>query len=148
MEDLINKELLKIMWLPNENEIFFHMRNEKAVFWNSEIYKSLSEYIDVENWKHLYSKSYQRWLDDDDDSIYDIQSEINKSMIDSLIKLNKTLVSGVVFYWFDIDRTNNENFKWEFCPNSKKRLFTLGNTYPKINSLISPEFPLVFPSQS
>lgn len=145
MVDLKNKTLLKIMWLPNENEILFNIQNETFLPLTSDFYSKLFDYIDIDKWKILYSKKYHDWLNKDDISIYDINNEINLKMIDALMQLNKSLTDVMIFYWFDIDRTFNDKFNWEYCPISKKRLIVLGGGYPDINSLISPDYPLVFP---
>ena len=146
MVDLKNKELIKVMWLPEEEEILFHLKSEKALPITSKWYNHVLRYIDLNNWKELYRKAYDNWLNNGDSFIYDINNEVNLIMINALIAANETLKNEMIFYWFDIDRTYHENFLWEYCPISKQRLIFLGDNYPKINSFISPEYPLIFPS--
>lgn len=146
MVDLKNKELVKIMWLPGEEKILFHIKKEQPLSFESKLYNHIFNFIDIEKWKDLYSKAYNNWLNKDDSSIYDINNDVNLMMITSLAKANEALKNEIIFYWFDIDRTNNESFIWEYCPISKKRLIYLGDDFPKINSLISPDYPLIFPS--
>lgn len=147
MVDLKNKVLLKVMWLPKEDEVLFNIKNETFLPIQSKLYNEVFNNFDITKWKKLYGQAYDKWLNEDDSSIYDINSQVNQSMINTLVKVNELLGGEMIFYWFDIDRTDNENFKWEFCPLSKKRLIHLGDEYPKINSLISPDYPLVFPLQ-
>jgi hypothetical protein len=92
-----------------------------------------------------YSLAYKKWLNEDDKSIYDISDPLNSIIIDGLIKANNGYTPELFLYWLDVDRTDNEEFVWEYCPLSKKRLIYLGDDYPKINSLMSPDFPLLFP---
>lgn len=148
MVDLENKELLKIMWLPAEREVLFNIQNEIQIPITSKFYDVFSDYIDIEKWRILYGEKYHNWLNEDDSSIYDINNEINLKMIDALVKINKRSSDAIFFYWFDIDRTFYERFKWEYCPLSNKRLLTLGDSYPAINSFISPDYPLLFPSSA
>jgi len=133
------------MWLPDEPHILFKMKTEGFITLDSPLYQSLSTYIDLHKWKDLYKKKYNEWLNNDQNFIYHITDEVNLAMINVLISMNNDLKSKRIFYWFDIDRTFNENFIWEYCPISKKRLITLPAEYPKINSLISPDYPIVFP---
>ena len=145
MADLKNKELIKVMWLPNQEELLFNMKDEIPLTIESKLHLKLLQYIDVSKWQNEYAQKYNNWLNDDDTSIWQIENEINMRMIDSLRKINKILRHEKIFYWFDIDRTYDDNFVWEYCPISKKELIHLGKEFPKINSLVSPEYPLVFP---
>jgi hypothetical protein len=145
MEDLKNKKLYKIMWLPEENHIFLDIKNEKFISINSKMYKYLSNYVDWKSWINVYKKKYENWLNSDDNSIYNISDEVNTKIINALLEMNKHLIHEKIFYWFDIDRTFNENFIWKYCPISKRKLIQLPDEYPEINSLISPEYPLIFP---
>ncbi|MBN8786802.1 MAG: hypothetical protein J0I84_06920 [Terrimonas sp.] len=145
MEDLKNKELIKVMWLPKQAEILFKMKDETSLPIKSALYSYILEYIDIVKWRKEYTQKYNDWLNKDDDSIYQIENGINMQMIDDLIKVNKRLRYEKIFYWFDIDRTYNDQFLWKYCPISNKELINLGNGFPKINSLISPDYPLVFP---
>jgi hypothetical protein len=147
MVDLKNKELIKVMWLPEEKEVLFNIKNETVIPIKSKLNSQVFSFFDIDKWKRLYAEAYDRWLNKDDSSIYEVNNPVNQSMIDTLIKVNESLEREMIFYWFDIDRTYNENFKWEFCPMSNQRLIFLGDEYPKINSLISPEYPLIFPLQ-
>ncbi|PVD49298.1 hypothetical protein DC498_25740 [Terrimonas sp.] len=145
MEDLKNKELIKVMWLPNQAEVLFKMKDETSLPIKSALYPHILQYIDIVKWRKEYAQKYNDWLNKDDDSIYQIENGINMRMIDSLIEVNKALRHEKIFYWFDIDRTYNDHFLWKYCPISKKELVKLGEEFPKINSLISPNYPLVFP---
>lgn len=146
MGDLKNKDLIKIMWLPGENDILFSMKNEKSLSSNSKLYEQLNNCIDIGSWKKMYAEKYDNWLNTDDHSIYNIKDAVNAMMINALLKFNEMAGNEVIFYWFDVDRTYNENYIWEICPLSNKLLIPLDDKYPKINSLISPDYPLVFPS--
>lgn len=145
MVDLRNKDLIKIMWLPDQKEFLFQMRNETPLPIEASLYSLVAQYIDIAKWQEKYRKKYDDWLNKDDDSIYDINNEINMTIIFGLKRINKVMKNEMIFYWFDVDRTFNDHFLWEYCPISNKKLMSLGKEFPKINSLISPDFPLVFP---
>jgi hypothetical protein len=145
MVDLKNKELIKIMWLPGEDRVLFDIKREVPINTSSELYNYLLSFVDIDKWKTLYTQKYNDWLNSDDNTIYDINNEINLVIINALIEANRTIENKLIFYWFDIDRTYNEKFTWKYCPISKEGLIPLGNNYPDINSFISPKYPLVFP---
>jgi hypothetical protein len=138
-------DLTKIMWLPDQQEILFQMKTEESLSLASKHYKEMYAFIDLDNWRNSYGQAYGNWLNKDDHRIYDINDDVNLIMISALAKANEALNQRIFFYWFDVDRTDNEKFNWEYCPISKKRLVKLGPDFPKINSLVSPDYPLVFP---
>ena len=146
MIDLRNQELVKVMWLPGEDEILFDMKNGIPIPLTSKLYTYLAEHISVNKWRDLYKLKYDDWLYKDDASIYDINHKVNTMMLYALLKVNETLSGKKLLYWFDIDRTENENFVWEECPLSLNRLMHLGANYPQINVLMSPDYPLIFPN--
>lgn len=145
MEELKNKECIKVMWLPNQKEFLFTMKFETVLPIESFLYLYISQYINMEKWQNEYGYKYNDWLNNDDNSIFDIKNPVNLGMVKSLIELNMVLKFEKLFYWFDIDRTYNDDFIWEYCPVSNKKLVALGGEFSKRNSLISPDYPLVFP---
>jgi len=144
--DFNNKELIKLMWLPDVKEVLLFIKDETFVPGDAELYNQVSTYLDIDQWKIRYSALYDKWLNDDDASVYDVDNEVNQTIINALIKVNSALKDKLILYWFDVDRANNENYQWKICPISKTRLIYLGDEYPKINSLVSNDFPLIFPS--
>jgi len=98
MEDLKSKELFKVMWLPNQEESLFKMKDEVSLTIESQLYLQLLQYIDVSKWQNEYAQKYNNWLNDDDTSIWQIENEINMWMIDSLRKINKILRHEKIFY--------------------------------------------------
>ena len=143
--NLANKRLLKVMWIP-DTRIIYDMRNENQLELSSDVYNKLNKYINLENWMSEYSREYHNWLNDKSDTIYDINFSVNKNMIEAIKKTNKILVDEVLYYWFDVDRTFAEDFNWELCPRTHKKLLELMNDYNSNNRLISPDEYLVFPS--
>ena len=111
-----NNDLTKIMWLPDQQEILFRMKTEEALPLVSERYKQIDAFIDLDDWRRLYAQAYDTWLNKDDNRIYDINWDVNRIVIAALTKANKALNQRIFFYWFDVDRTDNEKFNWEFCP--------------------------------
>ena len=47
MEDLKNKDLIKLMWLPGEEDILFQMRNEMPLPHEKKLYSYILNYIDI-----------------------------------------------------------------------------------------------------
>ncbi|WP_212002739.1 hypothetical protein [Chitinophaga sp. HK235] len=140
-----NKEIFKIVWLPGEHEIIFNAKTESPLSLKSPLYELLNQYLDIDKWKIQYNQLYLDWLDGNSESIYNINDQINLSIIDALIKLNKILDQQAIYYWFDIDRTFTEGFTWKYCPISGEELICLGSGYPEKNAFISPRYPLIFP---
>lgn len=146
MLDFQNKELIKVMWLPGEREILFKIITETSIPIDNEVYKFLANFIDLDKWAYDYAMKYDAWLKHDDSTIYIINSFINSEMIEALKSANKTLLHAIFFFWFDVDRTFLEGFNWEFCPISNQKLIELKLGSPRINSLVSPVHPLIFPN--
>jgi hypothetical protein len=65
-------------------------------------------------------------------------------MINALAAANEALTDKAFLYWFDVDRTLNADFIWEFCPLSGKRLMPLDGSDSQVSLLISPDYPLIF----
>ena len=85
MVDIENKELLKIMWFPIEEEVLFNIKNETFLPIASKLYNEVFGNFDITKWKELYGQAYDEWLNEDDSSIYDINSQVNQSMIKTLM---------------------------------------------------------------
>jgi hypothetical protein len=137
--------LYKIMWAGKDN-IIWNMKDESLVPLKSIAYNVLEDYIDYNDWRKKFSKSYNEWLVGDNSDIYDINFSLNKQIIELLPLLNQDLKKDkiTIYFWFDVDRDLYENFQWEFCPLTKNKLTKLKNTH-KNNLLISKDSYLVFP---
>lgn len=149
MEDLRNKKLYKLLWLPEQQDIIRDMRTEHIAF-NSEkvmILEHLNKFINVSAWHKKYSVLYQEWLNNDLDVIYDIKNEINVEIIQAIKATNDELRKKniLLFYWFDFDRTSHENKEWSKDPFTDKYLYELGSSYNKLNRKVSLENFIVFP---
>lgn len=79
MADLkkINKEVFKIMWLPKEDEIIFHAKDESPLSLDSDLYRQFIKYFDIDKWKCKYAAAYKEWLNNHSNTVYDINDEIN-----------------------------------------------------------------------
>jgi hypothetical protein len=97
MADLKNKELFKVMW-AYETEILWYAKTENALDLNCSLYKELENYIDIEGWKASYKEKYNNWLEDNDNSIYNIKDNLNMVMVSALININKGLKNEIVLY--------------------------------------------------
>lgn len=134
------------MW-ANKEEIIWNMRDEKSVPLDNILYKYLEKFIDYRIWQKEFHKEYLKWLAGENENIYDVNFSLNSQIIDILPKLNEKLNSQniYVFYWFDIDRSVDENFNWEFCPMTNELLTNLN--IKNNNSLICKKCYLTFPKQ-
>ncbi|ANI89330.1 hypothetical protein A9P82_08510 [Arachidicoccus ginsenosidimutans] len=152
MEDLKNNTLYKFLWLPDEQEVVRLMKTEeKASSIDIEIIiENLKKHINISTWYKEYAFLYHEWLNNDINTIYDIYEDINESMISAIKKVNKELIryQMLLFYWFDIDRTLNENWIWKEDPFSHNKLFLLDASYKEINRKVSLENFIVFPATS
>jgi hypothetical protein len=128
----------------DQEEIIWDMLTEKEISVNNEVYTNLRKYIDLDKWRKEYWVKYNEWLESDIQDIHDIHHPINKQIIDALIEYNK-ISNNKLYYWFDVDRSLNLNFKWKTCPISNEPLLHLSNSYHPNNRLVSGKFPLVFP---
>ena len=133
------------MYLTDVDPIIWDVRTEEPLDEGHIYYKVLNSFVDINEWKLKYGQLYKAWLEIDDTSIHDIHHSINKDMINALIDANKHLDESLIYFWFDIDRSEDESFEWEVCPLSRQRLQMLGSECLRKNKLISPDFPIIFP---
>lgn len=134
------------MWTPGEGSMLFDIVSELEQPFNSQIYDNTNKFIDLQSWRNEYAKFYKEWLEFDDDSIYNLNSNFFSDTLKKLSELNSYLKEMSVYLWFDIDRTWIDQFIWEKCPISGKHLLNLGTEFPEINRLVSPDYPLILPS--
>lgn len=132
------------MSVLSQKEVIWNIRSEEEIACNEPIYKGLSRYIDIEEWTRRYYTFYKKWLYEDDSYIYDITSPINQDMLKAIIEYNRSSEDRI-FLWFDVDRNIDEQFKWIYCPISKKKLIFLGESIHPNNRLVSPAYPISFP---
>lgn len=144
MEDSRSK-LYKIMWVPETEKVIWDMRTEEPISINDMIYKRVTNHLNLTKWIKFYKGLYSDWLEDDKNDVYDITHDINQMAINALGKINQSLNEIKLYYWFDKDRTEEENFQWEFCPLTNQKLIYLGKEYHYLNRYISPNSFLVFP---
>ena len=145
MEDLGNKQLLKIMWLPEAASMIWDMKHESEISLGAIQDETANVYAEISSWAGRYEQFYKRWLEDETDVIYDIDHEINREILSIVKGLNATSNKYIFFYWFDVDRTNDDKFRWVTSPRSREVLFDLGPDFHFLNRLISVEDYMVFP---
>ena len=138
-------QYIKLMWLPALQKSLLVMEDE-SVFADRDLTFQIIYQLDLETWHNHFRILYKAWLNGDSEEIYIIQSNINYSIISKIEKLNKKLKDIKLFYWFDVDRSKEENydFVWKNCPLSNKPLIQLKNVHVN-NKFISPKYPIVFP---
>ncbi|CAL2083752.1 hypothetical protein [Tenacibaculum sp. 190524A05c] len=138
-----NYQCYKIMW-ANKSEIIWNIKNEESLPVNNFLYSFLDSFISIDNWRVDFRKSYFDWLYNDNGDIHNIYSEINQRVISKLPKMNEKLnEDGIkLFYWFDINRFINEDYKWDFCPVYGNDLIISCND----KALVSERSFLIFPN--
>ncbi len=140
----------KLMWLPNTKHTIWEMKTEKVAKFSEQKYFTslINQNIDLNDWIADYSNYYKKWLDNDDETIFDFNSSLLKSILDAIKKVNKKLDKDKhLFYWYDIDRSFNEDYNWIECPITKKKLINLGNNFFYTNRFISEKADLVLPDK-
>jgi len=149
MDVLKNKTLYKVMWLPEIDQIIWRMDKEAPASADVQtlIINNLAKYIDLQQWHSSYSQLYNRWLQDESTEIYNITSEINSRMVAAVKKANESLVKEemLIFYWFDKDRTEDDDWIWMNDPIDGAPLIALDKNFHHLNRKVSLKSYLVFP---
>lgn len=119
---------------------------DESVFKDRKLTHQIAYNLDLETWHNHFRILYKSWLMGESDEIYTIQSNINFRMISKIEKLNKKLKGIKLFYWFDVDRSQDQydHFSWKQCPLSNAPLIELKEQHLN-NRFISPNHPVVFP---
>ena len=148
MADLKNKDFYCVMWLPDNAEIIWEMKNKTQMSSDFYLYHALNEYIDLEKWIKKYTELYKDWLEADVQEIYNLQNPSIQKMLYAIQKVNTNLPQNTkLFYWYDVDRTENEDFIWENSPVDSKQLVNLGENFSYLNRLIDTKNYLVLPAK-
>lgn len=136
------------MWLPDTKHTIWNMKTEKEAefLFQNQIVSLINQNIDFNNWLANYCSYYQKWLNEDDQTIFDLRSPLLKSILDAIQNVNKKMDDNKrLFYWFDIDRSFKEDYRWKNCPITKTKLINLGQNFFYANRLISQKVDLVLP---
>lgn len=151
MSPLTNR-LYYLIWMGNPTSLIVNCKPypEFVTADRKRIMEVLRQYIDVDYWFHEFSEAYRAWTDDGDTGLYDIQAEVNTSMLAAIAQANTDLAGQglTLFYWFDIDRTDaNENWEWKTDPIENNPLTDLGPEYYNKCRLVCEKHFLVFPNK-
>lgn len=134
------------MWLPETKRVIWDIKNEQQIPLKSQPYLDIASLnFDLNKWIKEFGKLYRLWLDEDDKRVFDLNHEVNKMPIEMLIALNKAADNYKILYWFDVNRDENPEFKWEYCPISKTLLKEFNEDLPRKNKYFSDVYPLIFP---
>lgn len=148
MADSKNKDFYCVMWLPDTSEIIWDMKNKTQMSSDFYLYHALNQYIDLEKWIKKYAELYKDWLEADAQEIYNLQNPSIEKMLSSIQKVNANLPQNTkLFYWFDVDRTENEDFIWENSPIDHAQLVNLGEDFYYLNHFVDLKNYLTFPAQ-
>lgn len=136
---------LKLMWLPDASFPLFDMQTNEVPSLSKEEQSFIREQLSLDTWVQSFTQEYAKWLNDEDNQVHDIHSELNAMMIRNIEEANKLSDAFIIYYWFDIDRYYVDDFHWQYCPISGNPLIDLGENYHSLNRLISPDFHITFP---
>lgn len=134
----------KLMVVGAQSEIIWNMISEKEIPLNNDVYIKINKEINLNEWQNKFNNLYTQWLNEDVEFIFDIFNPINTDILSAISRYNKNSDSKL-YYWFDVNRDNYPDFKWEYCPITGERLILLSEAYHSNNRLVSPNEPLVFP---
>ncbi|WP_250632378.1 hypothetical protein [Rhodoflexus caldus] len=154
MEDLKNHKFYYLMWLPHVRNIIWEARNKKALPQKTlvegiNLYEMLNNVVNLAKWRKQYTALYRQWLENDDNRIFDLQHPVNAQIIHGLKNINSLLPSHIhLCYWYDVDRSLDEDFIWENSPLSGKRLIDLGEDFFEENRLWDKENNLLLPKRA
>lgn len=142
-----NGPLHKVMWAAEGANIIWNMEQEEPDASCAALAALLHTYIDVPAWATSYEDYYHQWLAADDLTIYNLDAPIVASMLNAIKRFNRQ-EQYKLYYWFDIDRTESSDFRWQRSPLSGERLLQLPDSFSSVNRYISPTDLLVFPDIS
>jgi hypothetical protein len=107
------EELFKIMWVGNNQPILWDIYSENAA--PGDIVFQIKNAINFSDWLDKYKKDYTDWLDDENDNIFNLDIEAYDSLLKSIQKFNIHSSGFKIYYWYDVDRSKQPNFKWTRC---------------------------------
>jgi hypothetical protein len=140
-----NGSLYKVMWAAEGTAIIWNMQDNQHDSHCGELVRLLGQYIDVPKWAASYEAYYHSWLDDDDQTIYHLESPLLAIMLGAIKAFNEQ-EPWKLYYWFDIDRTDSPVFHWQHSPLSGEKLLKLPSSFASMNRYIAPTDFLVFPA--
>jgi hypothetical protein len=140
-----NGPLYKVMWAADGSNIIWNMQQESHDIDCANLAHQLAQYIDVGAWVHSYEEHYRQWLEQDDSTIFTINSPLLVSMLNAVQSFNKEEESKL-YYWFDVNRLATPAVQWRYSPLSGEKLFQLPASFSFVNRYIAPTDFLVFPS--
>lgn len=133
------------MWLPDSktNNYLWHMTDGEP-FTDSSILNKEDKQI-IEEWAKWFEYEYREWLAGESKDLYNPFYSLNGNMVKHLEKINARQSEFQIFYWFDVDRSEEPDYVWICCPVSGLPLANLGSIYTQSNRLISIRHPMCFP---
>ena len=106
----------------------------------------LREEIDTAKWRKKYARNYRDWLENDDKTIFDFEKSLLRDMLAALRRVNEKLPADLHFcYWYDLDRSENEDFHWTHSPITREPLTDLGDDFFSENRLWDKNNCLILP---
>ena len=134
--------MLKIMWVE-AGKFLWKFGEETPV--SADEMMPVGLRAQFSDWDSEFQSVYRGWLADDPRSgstLHDIRSALHSNGL-RLRSMLAEETRQAVYYWFDVDRSEHEDFRWERCPLCDRPL-TLGSQNPN-DALVCDNDMLVFP---
>ena len=145
MNDIKSTDIIKLMFVTANDPYLWHAKTEKSV--DQPLLDEITTALDLKTWLNKYAALYDQNNDNNDNPVYNINSEFVRSTIAALEKYNMSERQYKIYYWFDIDRSFSE-VNWDVCPISGNKLIRFDDETIYVNRLISPDHALIFPDYS
>lgn len=137
--------MLKLMWLPESTSMIWDMQVESIVSEKAISVVPNYKSSEIASWAEWFEELYRRWLADQSNEVFNIYHKVNEQALSIVRTLNARNSRFAFFYWFDVDRSTNENFLWTTSPLSGSDLIDLGPKYHPKNRLVSLSDSIVVP---
>lgn len=111
---MTSKELYKVMWVGRAEPFIWNIYNEEPA--SDMVISCVKNNINCEAWLEKFSSDFSAWLNLDDDSVYNLNIEEYSDFLHFIKKFNNDNSVGItLFYWYDIDRSEDSTFEWSKC---------------------------------
>lgn len=145
MQDLANKPIYKLMWLPDTTTLIWDVITETALPITDPIYQTLPDYLNLTQWARNYTSVYNEWLNDEANNLYDLQNSTHQQALKAIQQYNEREQCQVkLYYWFDVDRTEQSTYQWTHSPLSQTPLTEIP-MHHYLNRWVAVADNLIFP---
>ncbi|WP_400192079.1 hypothetical protein [Hymenobacter sp. B81] len=121
------------MWLPDSRTGLYELQAQQELAPDHWVYKRInSAHFDLDRWLATYGEYHRRWLEQDDDTIYQWHQPLNQQPIEAAQRFNRESMAAQLYFWLDVDRSleGMKGFQWRRSPLSGKDCRTWGRLSP------------------